>query len=99
MIVTCVHVYVKPDHLEEFLRATEENHQSSVKEPGNVRFDTAQRSDDPTQFLLYEAYRTPEDSAAHKETSHYLKWRETVAPWMAKPREGIPYAIRFPGSL
>jgi len=25
-----------------------------------------------------------------------LKWKETVAPWMAKPREGIPYRTLAP---
>ena len=47
--------------------------------------------DDPARFVLYEAYLTPGDAAAHKKTAHYLKWRETVAPWMAMPRKGIRY--------
>jgi autoinducer 2-degrading protein len=50
------------------------------------------RSDDnPDRFVLYEAYENENSAAAHKETAHYLKWRETVAPWMAVPREGIRY--------
>ena len=48
--------------------------------------------DDPARFVLYEAYTNEEEAAAHKETAHYLKWRETVAPWMAIPREGIRYS-------
>ena len=31
-----------------------------------------------TRFMLYEAYESDEASAAHKETSHYLKWSEEV---------------------
>ena len=60
-------------------------------ETGNCRFDVLQDAADPSKFLLYEAYESKESAAAHKETAHYLKWRETVADWMAEPRQGVPY--------
>ena len=91
MFVTLVHVQVKAEHLDSFIRATTENLLESVKEPGNLRFDVLQCSDDPRRFVLYEAYKSAEDATAHKETAHYLKWKETVVSWMAKPREGIRY--------
>lgn len=91
MTVTIVHVKVKPAHLEEFIEATVRNHEQSVREPGNLRFDVLQKADDPTEFALYEAYESPEAAGAHKETAHYLEWREKVADWMAVPREGVKY--------
>jgi len=84
-------VYVKKEHIEDFIRASRENHLGSVKEPGNKRFDVLQSVDDPCRFLLYEAYANEKSAAAHKNTTHYLKWKETVAEWMSKPREGIKY--------
>ena len=96
MIVTCVHVYVKKDHLIEFIAACEKNHRNSVEEPGNMRFDLLQSKEDPTRFMLYEAYESEEAAKAHKETAHYLKWRETVANWMDRPREGVPYDVIAP---
>ncbi|MCB0194421.1 MAG: antibiotic biosynthesis monooxygenase [Anaerolineae bacterium] len=96
MLVTTVTVYVKPEHVNEFIEATIANHNSSIEEPGNMRFDVLQCSDDPTRFLLYEAYESDEAAAAHKKTDHYLKWRETVADWMAKPREGVPHRVIRP---
>ena len=95
MITTIVHVKVKEAHIEEFIRATVKNHEESVKENGNMRFDVLQKADDPSSFALYEAYENDELAAAHKHTPHYLEWRETVADWMAEPREGVRYnAIR-----
>ena len=91
MIVTIVQIAVKPEKVNAFIEATTENHLESVKEAGNLRFDLLQREDDPESFVLYEAYADPGSAAAHKETAHYLKWRETVAPWMASPRKGIRY--------
>ena len=96
MIVTLVHVWVKEDYIEDFREASIKNHRESIKEPGNLRFDVLQDANDPSKFVLYEAYESEEASAAHKETPHYLEWRETVAEWMAEPREGIAYKGLFP---
>lgn len=96
MHVTLVHVYVKPEHVEDFIRATRLNHEGAIREPGNVRFDVLQSPDDATRFVLYEAYITADAAATHKQTPHYLQWRECVAPWMAKPREGINYRGLLP---
>ena len=96
MHVTLVHIHVEPQHLQAFIAATRANHEASVQEPGNLRFDVLQAGDDATRFVLYEAYASAADAARHKETEHYLKWRETVAPWMAEPRQGVPYHGLFP---
>lgn len=96
MIATFVHVWVKEDYLDEFIRASEENHENSIKEPGNLRFDFLQDAENPAKFVLYEAYESEEAAIAHKSTKHYLKWRETVADWMAQPREGIKHKIIRP---
>ena len=96
MIVTCVHVYVKPENVEDFIQASRINHENSIQEPTNFRFDVLQSEDDPTQFLLYEAYESKEGAAAHKDTEHYKTWRATVEPWMAKKRQGVPYKMIAP---
>jgi autoinducer 2-degrading protein len=96
MHVTLVQVHVKPEYVDDFIAATRRNHDASVREPGNRRFDVLQAPDDPTRFILYEAYAGASEAAAHKETAHYLTWRETVAEWMAEPRQGIPYKGLFP---
>jgi autoinducer 2-degrading protein len=96
MQVTLVHVHVKSDHVSDFIEATRLNHEASIQEVGNRRFDILQSPEDPTRFILYEAYASSEDAAAHKQTQHYLSWRETVSQWMAEPRQGIPYSCLFP---
>ena len=96
MIVTFVHVWVKPEYIDDFKRASEENHQNSIKEPGNLRFDLLQDVDDPAKFVIYEAYESDEAAAAHKGTAHYKKWRETVEDWMARPRKGEKHIIVAP---
>lgn len=96
MIVTCVTIYVKTEHIEKFMAATIENHNNSIQEPGNLRFDVLQCADDPSRFLLYEVYESEAAAKAHKNTPHYLKWKDTVADWMAKPREGVKHNVIRP---
>jgi autoinducer 2-degrading protein len=96
MNVTIVHVRVKPEHIVEFVEATRLNHEAAVQEPGNRRFDVLQSADEPTHFVLYEAYASEADALAHKETAHYLRWRETVGRWMAEPRVGVPFIGLLP---
>lgn len=96
MLIVHVLVHVKPEFVQAFHQATTENACQSVREPGIARFDVIRQLDDPTRFVLVEVYRTPEDSARHKETVHYATWRDQVAEMMAEPRMSIKYANIFP---
>ena len=91
MHVTIVNINVKPEHLDEFIKATLANSEASSKEPGNRRFDVLQSADDPCRFLLYEAYESVEDAAAHKETAHFKAWVEVAPSYMAEPRTRASY--------
>src|SRR5688500_14303233 len=96
MLVVHVQVHVKAECVEDFRAATLENAAHSLEEPGVARFDVIQQADDPTRFVLVEVYETPAAPAEHKETAHYLKWRDVVAPMMAAPRSSIKYRAVCP---
>lgn len=96
MLIVHVQVCVKPDQVDAFRAASVENARQSVREPGVARFDVIQQQDDPTRFVLVEVYRTSEDPGRHKETAHYQKWRDAVAPMMAEPRTSVKYTNVFP---
>jgi autoinducer 2-degrading protein len=98
MQVVCVQVHVKPEHRDEFVKATLENARSTVEEPGNLRFDVLQQADDPNRFVLYEAWRDEAGAAAHKAMPHYARWRDAVAPWMAEPRKGVKHLGLYPAT-
>ena len=86
MLVVHVHVKVKPECVEGFIKASLENAAQSIQEPGIARFDLVQSQEDSTQFVLEEVYRTTEATLAHKETAHYAKWRDAVGDMMETPR-------------
>ncbi len=96
MYIAHVFVHVKENQVDAFKSATVENAQNSLKEPGIARFDVIQQQDDPTRFVLVEVYRKPEDSAKHKETDHYKKWRNAVSEMMAEPRSALKFSNIYP---
>jgi (4S)-4-hydroxy-5-phosphonooxypentane-2,3-dione isomerase len=91
MIISLVHIHIKPDTIDAFIEATNENARYSRLEPGIARFDFLQQADDSTRFVLIEVFRTEEAPLKHRETAHYLKWRDTVTDMMAEPRVGIKH--------
>ena len=96
MYIVFVNIHVKEGMVERFIEATVDNAQNSLKEPGITRFDLVQEITDPNRFVLTEVYGSEDDAAAHKNTKHYQKWRDTVAEMMAVPRSSEKFVDIFP---
>jgi quinol monooxygenase YgiN len=96
MIVVNVYIKTYPESIEAFKNATLENARNSINEPGIARFDFIQQNDDSTNFLLVEVYRDEDSMMAHKQTSHYAKWRQAVENMMFQPRKSVRYNTLFP---
>ena len=95
-----VHVIgsLTPGSAEKFHLETLENAKNSILEKNVSRFDYLKRidSEESDDFLLIEVYRQDDAPAAHKETSHYNKWRDAVADSMAVPRAATKFRTLFP---
>jgi quinol monooxygenase YgiN len=92
MLILIVNIHIKADRIEAFREATMENGRHSRQEPGIVRFDFLQQTDDPTRFVLYEVYRDQAATVAHKETAHYHAWLAAVDDMFAEPRTRAFYS-------
>jgi len=91
MFIAAVHVYIKPDKIDDFREMIQANHLASIAEPGCLRFDVAQSKDDPTEFLLWEVYIDEDAARFHKATPHYLAFKEKAPELMAKDRHSDLY--------
>ena len=96
MLVVHVFIHLKPEAVEAFKLASIEIARHSLQEPGIARFDVVQQQDDPSRFVLVEAYRTADAPARHKETAHYAAWRDEVEGLMVEPRYSIKYDSLYP---
>ena len=92
MPILIVNIHIKQESIEPFRQATLENARHSRKEPGVMRFDLLQQSDDPSRFVLIEGYRDQAAVAAHKETAHYHTWLAAVDGMFAEPRTRALYS-------
>lgn len=91
MHIVLVHIQVKPESIPAFLALTLDNARNSRMEQGVVRFDVLQQQEDPAKFVLVEVYRQPHDQEMHRQTDHYLRWRDGVKGLMAADRVGVRY--------
>lgn len=98
MFVVCVTSWLKSEKAEEFLAISLENARATRLEPGNLRFDVSRGADDANRFFFYEVYRDEGAFKDHQQTAHYFKWRDTVADWMAQPRQGLKFNSILPAA-
>ena len=94
--IVIVNIQVKENLVDEFIRETIKNVQGSRQEIEVSSFDFLQNNEDPTQFLLIEAYHNEASVAKHQLTLHYISWRETVKNMMEQPRIKMAYRDVFP---
>ena len=86
MFIAAVHVYIKPDKVDDFKQMIRANYLGSIAEPGCLRFDVAQSRDDPTEFLLWECYVDEAARDAHRATAHYQAFKAQAPELMARER-------------
>jgi autoinducer 2-degrading protein len=93
MFVAAVHVFVKPEAMDDFMELIRLDQEGTLAEPGCVRFDVVRSVDDPNEFLIWEVYLDEEAAAFHKTTPHYAEFKEKMPALASKDR----YADRYEG--
>ena len=84
MFVLFVTLQVKPERRQAFIEATMGDARGANNdEPGCLRFDVLQDTEDEHKFYYYEVYKDEAGRMAHRQTPHYIKWRDTVRDWYA----------------
>jgi autoinducer 2-degrading protein len=82
MLVLLVEIKIKPGYRDQFVEALMLDAKGSVNdEPGCLRFDVLQDSENPNRIYLYEVYKDEQALEAHRAAPHFTKWRETVKDW------------------
>jgi autoinducer 2-degrading protein len=98
MFIAAVHVYVKPDKVDDFVEMIRANYEGSIAEPGCLRFDVARSKDDPTEFMLWECYVDEAARDAHRATPHYQAFKAAMPDLMARDRHSDLYEGIFVAS-
>jgi len=62
---------VKPEHADTWVDLTRDFTAATRAEPGNLWFGWSRSVDDPTVFVLVEAFRDGDAGAAHVQSEHF----------------------------
>lgn len=83
-------VKVKAEHLDQFVDEVRRHAERSIGEPGCLRFDVLQDTEDPQTICLYEVFRSEADLETHRSHGYYTRWMEMSRGW----RDGSQYSRR-----
>jgi quinol monooxygenase YgiN len=97
MLALLVTIHIQPERRDAFLASMLDDARGSVNdEPGCLRFDVLQDSNDPNTIYLYEVYRDQAALDAHGKAPHFIRWRDTVKDWYASPIQVTGCTTIFP---
>jgi quinol monooxygenase YgiN len=84
MIFITARFRVRPEHADQWPEITREFTEATRAEPGCMWFDWSRSIDDPTEYVLVEAFRDGDAGAAHVQSAHFATARQTLPPHLAE---------------
>lgn len=97
MIFIVVKFDVAPRHRESWLAATKEFTSATRSEPGNLWFEWSRSADDPSEFVLVEAFRDQQAGAEHVASAHFGAGLEAMRPLLRRTPQIINTEIDADG--
>jgi autoinducer 2-degrading protein len=93
MQILLVEVHIKPESRAKFLEVIRHDAEHSENdEPGCLRFDVLQDTEDENKFFYYEVYKDDAGRMAHRETPHYAEYSSQIGDLM--DREVVRHIVR-----
>ncbi|MGK5675090.1 putative quinol monooxygenase [Micromonospora sp. URMC 106] len=84
MIFITAKFRVLPEHADRWPEIADEFTQATRREPGCLWFDWSRSVDDPTEYVLVEAFRDENAGAAHVQSPHFRTAQQTLPPHLAE---------------
>jgi quinol monooxygenase YgiN len=85
MIYITVKFPVLPDKADQFMAATAGYTAATRDEEGNIFFEWSRSLDEPSTFVLLEAFRDAEAGAAHVAGQHVEDFFAWAPDWVSAP--------------
>ena len=84
---------VRPEHADRWPEITREFTQATRDEPGCLWFDWSRSLDDPTEYVLVEAFADDEAGAAHVQSDHFATAPKTLPPHLAQTPQIVNFSL------
>ena len=83
MIFITAKFAVRPEHAEQWPELSREFTETTRGEEGCLWFDWSRSLDDPTEYVLVEAFRDDEAGAAHVGSAHFRTATQQLPQYLA----------------
>ncbi|MFC0452012.1 putative quinol monooxygenase [Rhodococcus jostii] len=84
MIFIVVKFKVLDKHQNDWLLVTKEFTDATRSEPGNLWFEWHRSADDPTEFVLIEAFEDGQAGSDHVNTDHFREGLDAMRPALSE---------------
>ena len=75
---------VRPEHADRWPDITSEFTDATRSEPGNLWFHWSRSVEDPTEYVLVEAFRDEEAGGAHVQSAHFKNAIAMLPPYLVE---------------
>jgi quinol monooxygenase YgiN len=84
MIFITAKFKIRPEDADKWPQIAAEFTQATRSEPGCLWFDWSRSVDDPTEYVLVEAFADDESGAAHVGSDHFRAAQATLPPHLVE---------------
>jgi quinol monooxygenase YgiN len=84
MIFIAAKFRVLPEHADSWPQLSDEFTRATRGEPGCLWFDWSRSVEDPTEYVLVEAFRDGDAGAAHVQSAHFKNAQQTLPPFLVE---------------
>lgn len=84
MIFIAAKFRIRPEYADQWPEITAEFTRATRAEPGCLWFDWSRSVEDPTEYVLVEAFRDDAAGGAHVQSDHFAAARRTLPPHLAE---------------
>jgi quinol monooxygenase YgiN len=82
MIFITAKFRVLPEHADQWPQISREFTQATRAEPGCLWFDWSRSIEEPTEYVLVEAFRDDAAGAAHVQSAHFKAAQQTLPSYL-----------------
>ena len=93
MIFITAKFRIKPEDADAWPEISRPFTEATRAEPGCLFFDWSRSLDDPTEYILVEAFRDGEAGGAHVQSEHFTAARSSLPPHLASTPKVVNFDV------
>lgn len=93
MIFITAKFRIRPEDADRWPEISREFTEATRAEPGCLWFDWSRSVEDPTEYVIVEAFRDDDAGAAHVQSDHFKKARQTLTQHLVETPRIVNFKI------